>query len=661
MRIRNRLLSTISLMLILIGVLSWNRLGAERVLAAEQEKELEVIFLSDIHSHFGEFSTKIDGEDVTIGGVARIQTMLEEQLSNPEEALFIDGGDFAMGTLLQTLFCEEAAELRMLGAMGCDVTTLGNHEFDYLSDGLAAMLNNAVASGDVLPELVLCNVDWAQMEADGLSKGQQQIKEAFANYNVKDYTVLERNGVRIAVTGVFGKAAYKDSPTCELLFTDPVKAVKETVQNIQKQEEVDMIVCVSHSGMNLKDASKSEDEILAQEVPELDLILSGHSHILLQEPICYGDTYIVAPGAYAEYLGTCVMKQKENGRWQLDDYAVTLVDTNAAEEEAIKDKLEGFLEQIDDRYLKQFGYESVTQVLAENDIEFCASSELSRSHTEQNLGSIIADAYVEAARTSGNVGAEEICIGIAPAGTIRDTFVQGNITVNDVFNVFSLGVGADGETGYPLICVRLTGEDVLMAAEIDATVSEWMTTARLYTSGFHFTYNPHRILLNKVADAYVTDASGNRVEIDKKKKYTIVTDMYTAQMLGAVSGLSYGLIEIPLYDMQGNKVADLNDVIMYEAGREVKAWHAIARYMQSFADTNGNGVPDVPASYATTQGRKIVDDSRNIFDILSHLNIFGAVILGVCLLVVGLAVTAVVLVARRIAKKQKSKNDGIMA
>lgn len=53
-----------------------------------------------------------------------------------------------MGTLLQTLFCEEAAELRMLGALGCDVTTLGNHEFDYLSDGLAEMLNSAAASGN---------------------------------------------------------------------------------------------------------------------------------------------------------------------------------------------------------------------------------------------------------------------------------------------------------------------------------------------------------------------------------------------------------------------------------------------------------------------------------------------------------------------------------
>lgn len=53
----------------------------------------------------------------------------------------------------------------MLGYMGCDVTTLGNHEFDYRSKGLANMLNSAAESGDDLPAMVVCNVDWESMEA----------------------------------------------------------------------------------------------------------------------------------------------------------------------------------------------------------------------------------------------------------------------------------------------------------------------------------------------------------------------------------------------------------------------------------------------------------------------------------------------------------------
>lgn len=61
---------------------------------------------------------------------------------NPD-TLVLDGGDFSMGTLIQTVYDTEAAELRMLGQIGCDVTTLGNHEFDYQSKGLADMLNAA--------------------------------------------------------------------------------------------------------------------------------------------------------------------------------------------------------------------------------------------------------------------------------------------------------------------------------------------------------------------------------------------------------------------------------------------------------------------------------------------------------------------------------------
>ena len=58
----------------------------------------------------------------------------------------------------------------MLGYLGCDVTTLGNHEFDYGSDGLADMLNAAVSSGENLPRMVVCNVDWDAMKKAGLPR-----------------------------------------------------------------------------------------------------------------------------------------------------------------------------------------------------------------------------------------------------------------------------------------------------------------------------------------------------------------------------------------------------------------------------------------------------------------------------------------------------------
>ena len=73
-----------------------------------------------------------------------------------------------MGALVQTVYETEAAELRMLGHLGVDATTLGNHEFDYRSEGLANMLTSAKASGDELPELVMSNINWEAMETAGL-------------------------------------------------------------------------------------------------------------------------------------------------------------------------------------------------------------------------------------------------------------------------------------------------------------------------------------------------------------------------------------------------------------------------------------------------------------------------------------------------------------
>ena len=128
-----------------------------------------------------------------------------------------------MGTLIQTVYTTEAAELRMLGYLGCDVTTFGNHEFDYRSGGLADMLKTAKNSGETVPELVVCNVDWDAMEKEGLSKGQKQIESAFETYGVKDYVVIQKGGVKIAVLGVFGKDALECAPTCELEFKDPVE------------------------------------------------------------------------------------------------------------------------------------------------------------------------------------------------------------------------------------------------------------------------------------------------------------------------------------------------------------------------------------------------------------------------------------------------------
>ena len=139
-------------------------------LASTEPKTVDVMFLHDTHSHLNEFATVEDGESRILGGFAQIMTLINEQKEQNPETLLLDAGDFSMGTLIQVVFEEEASEIRMLGEMGFDVTTLGNHEFDYKAKGLANMLNSAAASGDKLPAMVVCNVDWDAMEAAGLTE-----------------------------------------------------------------------------------------------------------------------------------------------------------------------------------------------------------------------------------------------------------------------------------------------------------------------------------------------------------------------------------------------------------------------------------------------------------------------------------------------------------
>ena len=206
--------------LALTGMLCLTTFAGTQTVSAEtadSAKQVDIVFTHDTHSHLNTFTTVVDDAEKEVGGFARINTLIQEQKAKNPDTLVIDGGDFSMGTLIQTVFETQAAEIRMLGYMGCDVTTLGNHEFDYRSKGLANMLNSATESGDNLPALVVCNVDWESMEAAGLSEGQQLIRDAFDEYGVSDYVVLEKGDTDIAVVGVFGKDALACAPTLSLI------------------------------------------------------------------------------------------------------------------------------------------------------------------------------------------------------------------------------------------------------------------------------------------------------------------------------------------------------------------------------------------------------------------------------------------------------------
>lgn len=625
--------------------------------AANAEKEVDILFLHDTHSHLNSFSTLVNGETVITGGFARIKTLMNEAKEVNPDTLVLDAGDFSMGTLVQTIYDSEASELRMLGAMGIDVTTLGNHEFDYRTEGLANMLSSAIKSGDPLPQMVLCNIDWETMEQEGLSEEQLLLKKAFDSYGMKDYTVIEKGNVNIAVFGVFGKDSLAYSPTCVLKFNDPSEAAAKTVAKIKADENVDLIVCVSHSGTEA-DEKKSEDEILAKNVPDIDLIISGHSHTSLENYIRHGDTYIASCGEYGKNLGSISMRQREDGRWEVTAYKLNPVTPDIPKDPSIQEKIDHFMEIVDSSYLSQFGY-TRKQIVAQNDITLCSSLDLYQIHTEHNLGNLLSDAFRYMAEYADTGDDHPIDVAIVPSGCVRDTFTTGDITVEDVFNAYSLGIGEDGIPGYPLISVYLTGSELKTVAEIDATVSDFMHPARLYMSGMNFRFHPRRILLNKVTECYLTDDSGNTYEPEDDRLYRVVCDLYSGQMLGAVSDVSYGILSVVPKFADGTPIENIEDAIILSNGSELKAWAAIASYLDSFEDTDGDGISNIPDSYGEIQGRKQIDDSKNPISLIKHLNKYSVIILLIVIVLIIIVIMIIRLLVhfiRKLIQRKKHRN-----
>lgn len=625
---------------------------AEAETATQNEgKNMTIVFTHDLHSHLDSFSAEINGEEQSVGGFARLKTFIDETKKEDADTLVLDGGDFSMGTLYQTVFETQAAELRMLGFLGVDATTMGNHEFDYRTSGLTNMFHSAMESGDALPSFVLCNVDWDATLAQN-SGDVEALMEAFDNYGVEPYVMIEKGDVNIAVVGVFGKDALECAPTCELVFKDPVASVKETVALIKEQENADMIVCVSHSG-TWEDPEESEDEILAKEVPELDLIISGHTHTTLEEPIVHGTTVIASTGEYGKYGGKICMSQTEDGRWQADSYELIPMTSDVADDEATLEKIQSLGATIDADYLAQFGYRR-DQVLVYNPWKNPTLDEMSGNLQENAFTNLLADSYIYTLNQLPEFADDPVDVAVVPSGVIRDVFAEkSEITVSDVYNVFSLGIGTDGVPGYPLISIYLTGEELRTAAEVDASISSLMTTAQLYMSGLTYTLNPNRLILNKITEISLRDMEGNAVELEDDKLYRVVADLYSGQMLGAVTDMSYGILSIVPKDAQGNPVENMEDFIVYDGTQEVKAWVAVARYMEQLAATDDNG--EIPEYYSVTQNRKNIDEDDSLGAVLKNPNKIAVAIVGIVIAVIAILVILIVVIVKLVKRHRRKK------
>jgi len=644
----NNIKRSISLVLILIFLITS---FLSQTFASSSEKNLTILFTHDMHDHLLPNKTEVDNVVIQSGGYARLKTAIDQEKKEKANNILVDAGDYSMGDLFASIYASDAPELRIMGQMGYDVTTFGNHEFDFRDSGLTRHLYAAKGSGDKLPQIVNSNIIFPTEE--NMTKTLLNLKGAMSVYGVKGYTVLEQGGIKIGVFGLIGIDAVGSAPMTGVSFEDIVKSAKSTVEKLKNQEKVDIIVCLSHSGTS-KDSIKSEDEQLAKKVPEIDVIISGHTHTKLEHPIVVGKTIIGSCGEYSNNLGVIDLTQDTNGQWKMQDYKLKPIDTSLEENAQINSIINGFKRTVQEKYLNNFGLK-FDEVLAKAPFSFVPTEKIGAKHEEDPLGNLITDGYIYSVKKAEGDKYEPISVAVVTVGTMRGSFVQGDITVEDAFIASSLGIGADGISGYPLISVYLTGRELRDLCEVDASISPIMGSAQLYMSGISYAFNPNRLIFNKVNDMHLQKPDGTLEAIEDSRLYRVVTGLYNAQMLSIVGDKSFGILSLVPKTKDGKPITDFEAQIIHDSsngrGNEVKEWLSTAQYLKSFDKVDG--VAEVPDYYKKTQNRKIVDDNKNVLAILGNPNSLAIKIYIVGAVVVALIAFAVYRLATHKKRKQK--------
>lgn len=199
--------------------------------------------------------------------------------------LLFDCGDFSQGSLYYNIFKGEL-EVRLMNAMGYDAGTIGNHEFDFGLDNMAALFEKMEYP------VVCANYDFTGTVCDGL---------------VKPYTVIRRCGKKI---GVFGLSPDPDGLVAKdnyagVKFVSPVDAANRCVKEL-KSKGCDLIVCLSHLGWKIN--NEYNDEKLVVSTSGIDVLLGGHSHDYFPEPLyCKNavgkDVFVQQMGKNGRFLG----------------------------------------------------------------------------------------------------------------------------------------------------------------------------------------------------------------------------------------------------------------------------------------------------------------------------------------------------------------------
>tara|TARA_B100000214_G_scaffold360596_1_gene323159 strand:+ start:3802 stop:4725 length:924 start_codon:yes stop_codon:yes gene_type:complete len=229
--------------------------------AKKNDIKITILHTNDMHSHIHPFTS---GRNKGLGGMAQRASIINKIRRQEEHVLLFDAGDIFQGTPYFN-FYEGELEFKLMSQMKYDAATLGNHDFDNGLIGLKKQLPYAKFS------FLIANYDFSNTI----------LKNTF-----QPYKIFNKGGINIGVfglgiklEGLVPKKLYQ-----ETIYQDPIEKANYYASLLKKKKKCHLVICLSHLGFKYK-TKKISDINLAKKTRNIDLIIGGHTHTFLKEPI----------------------------------------------------------------------------------------------------------------------------------------------------------------------------------------------------------------------------------------------------------------------------------------------------------------------------------------------------------------------------------------
>jgi 5'-nucleotidase / UDP-sugar diphosphatase len=591
-----------------------------------------ILHTNDMHSNLigvgpaSEYSPMTVNDDKTIGGIERIASLIAQRRQAREAAgpvLVLDIGDFSIGTPFGGATHETGAELQCLSLAGYDATTFGNHEFDSGPGALAKSIAAATSAGHVPPILA------ANTLFDGDDPGLSQFKELAQAGLIRSHMLLERGGIRFGLFGMMGTDSiqFTINPGA-ITFSDPIETARKMARQL-RADGADVIICLSHSGVREPTSgpiTEGEDIDLARAVPEIDVIVGGHTHTFVREPIIANGTPVVQAGCYGAGLGELVIRM-EGGRRTVESYKLHDIDDTIPGDPRLAMAVEVFKSETS-RILFTPRDFAIDEPLAVIDRDWSNSFfDLTASIP---LGNLTADAIRHAANTDVALNAA----GMVRAGLTKGT--SGVQTVYDVFLLAPLGIGvADQSAGGSLVAVYLTGREIKNCLEF-MLIGNPNLPGQYFprVSGMRFRYDMSRSRFDAVTQIEIGDLSRGYRTIDITDKsstnlYSVACNLYFGLMMISISRKAGVPIvpkkkdgtpvksraeALPDKPQSGPYLLPPRGIIEEDhavrgaganSSMEIKEWQAIMEYLKTLPKRNDRGLCLLEVDERATENRTI--------------------------------------------------------